>query len=156
MSWLLDDDWNGKWRDRDFTFCNFLPSSESQTETVSPATLSSYLKFTQVELKWTPVTVTDGFLSENCHRVSRGVWLWGNYPQKIFIFMQTGKLKVADATVDFDMENIGFKVNVVCTNQGLRSLPKSLPPDTIFLYLDNNKVNMTKTCSEKIFSTFTH
>ena len=58
-------------------------------------------------------------------------------------------MKVADATVDFDMENVGYKVNVVCTNQGLRSLPESLPPDTIFLYLDNNKVNMTKHVKRK-------
>ena len=39
------------------------------------------------------------------------------------------------------MEDVGYKVNVICSSGGLLSLPRSLPPDTIFLYLDNNHVS---------------
>lgn len=39
------------------------------------------------------------------------------------------------------MEDVGYKVNVICSSAGLESLPRGLPPDTIFLYLDNNHVS---------------
>ena len=40
-----------------------------------------------------------------------------------------------------------FRVNVVCTDQGLTSLPDNLPPDTIFLNVANNQVKtLWKTC----------
>ena len=34
----------------------------------------------------------------------------------------------------------GFKVNVFCTDLGLTRLPLSLPPDTVYLNLENNQV----------------
>ena len=40
-----------------------------------------------------------------------------------------------------NMEDEGFKVNVFCTDLGLTSMPVSLPPDTVYLNLQNNQVN---------------
>ena len=37
-------------------------------------------------------------------------------------------------------ERDGFKVNVFCTDLGLTRLPLSLPPDTVYLNLENNQV----------------
>ena len=37
-------------------------------------------------------------------------------------------------------EEEGFKVNVFCTDLGLTRFPVSLPPDTVYLNLENNKV----------------
>ena len=34
----------------------------------------------------------------------------------------------------------GFRVNVFCTDLGLTRLPLSLPPDTVYLNLENNQV----------------
>ena len=41
-----------------------------------------------------------------------------------------------------NMEEEGFKVNVFCTDLGLTSMPVSLPPDTVYLNLQNNQVNI--------------
>ena len=37
-------------------------------------------------------------------------------------------------------ERDGFKVNVFCTDLQLTRLPLSLPPDTVYLNLENNQV----------------
>ena len=42
------------------------------------------------------------------------------------------------------METEGFKVNVFCTDLGLTSMPVSLPPDTVYLNLQNNQVHKSK------------
>ena len=42
-------------------------------------------------------------------------------------------------------EEEGFKVNVFCTDLGLTRFPVSLPPDTVYLNLENNKVCL-KSC----------
>lgn len=39
-------------------------------------------------------------------------------------------------------ERDGFKVNVFCTELGLTRLPLSLPPDTVYLNLENNQVGV--------------
>ena len=38
----------------------------------------------------------------------------------------------------------GFKANVFCTDLGLTKLPISLPPDTVYLNLQNNQVRSLK------------
>ena len=49
--------------------------------------------------------------------------------------------EVADETIKFSMEDMSkYKVNVVCTDLGLTSLPSCLPPDTIYLNMANNQV----------------
>ena len=49
--------------------------------------------------------------------------------------------EVADETIKFSLEDMsGYKVNVVCTDLGLTSLPLHLPPDTIYLNMANNQV----------------
>ena len=49
--------------------------------------------------------------------------------------------EVADETIKFSLEDMsGYKVNVVCTDLGLTSLPLHLPPDTIYLNMANNRV----------------
>jgi len=49
--------------------------------------------------------------------------------------------EVADETIKFSQEHLSrYKVNVVCTDLGLTSLPQHLPPDTIFLNMANNQV----------------
>ena len=42
---------------------------------------------------------------------------------------------------DTEGEEEGFKVNVFCTDLGLTRFPVSLPPDTVYLNLENNKVS---------------
>jgi len=49
--------------------------------------------------------------------------------------------EVADETIKFSLEDMsGYKVNVVCADLGLTSLPSHLPPDTIYLDMKNNQV----------------
>ena len=49
--------------------------------------------------------------------------------------------EVADQTIKFNVEEMSeYKVNVVCSDLALSSLPPSLPPHTIYLQLENNKV----------------
>eukprot|EP00092_Neocalanus_flemingeri_P023132 GFUD01025081.1.p1 GENE.GFUD01025081.1~~GFUD01025081.1.p1 ORF type:complete len:565 (+),score=137.16 GFUD01025081.1:64-1758(+) len=49
--------------------------------------------------------------------------------------------EVAEETIKFNLEDMtGYKVNVVCTDLGLTSLPLRLPPDTIYLDMANNKI----------------
>jgi len=50
--------------------------------------------------------------------------------------------EVADETIKFSLKDMsGYKVNVVCTDLGLTSLPSHLPPDTIYLNMENNQVS---------------
>ena len=50
--------------------------------------------------------------------------------------------EAADETIKFSMEDMSnYKVNVVCTDLGLTSLPSCLPPDTIYLNMANNQVD---------------
>ena len=39
-------------------------------------------------------------------------------------------------------EEEGFKVNVFCTDLGLTRFPVSLPPETVYLNLEKNKVSL--------------
>ena len=48
---------------------------------------------------------------------------------------------MADETINISQDQLdNYKVNVVCTDLALSSLPLHLPPDTIYLNMADNKV----------------
>jgi len=111
MSWLLGQNWEQQWSDRENTFCKFAHDEDIVEEEVevNKHSLISFLQFTEK---------TSSTCPEFCD------------------------CEVADETRKYNLEDMSrFRVNVVCTDQGLTSLPDNLPPDTIFLNVANNQIS---------------
>ena len=135
MSWLLEPSWSQAWADRDNTFCDSFYRN--------PQTLEHFLKFTQVG-----VTEELAFLIVSVQKTLSGC------PDQCDCEVADEERVVSIDDIELEEEDEelgpgsrlqrterdGFKVNVFCTDLGLTRLPLSLPPDTVYLNLENNQV----------------
>jgi len=110
MSWLLDPKWTSAWKDINDTFC-YSFYKESQT-------LENFISFTKKTLAGCPKSCTCGVADEQ------------------------RKVSINDIipTVSTRRTKQEFKVNVFCTDLALTKMPLKLPPNTVFLNLENNQI----------------